>query len=221
MLPNTHCSSYWFARISRYGCSSFAQGGRPSGRPPSLLKVINGLVLRGGQCDDRYGFPLEKAILKGTALSDILVDADACPVKDEIYRVAARYGLRVTLVANTAMYVPQRPQVELVVVNDHFDAADDWIVEHVRAGAIVVTGDIPLAARCLKKGARVLGLKGVMFTEESIGAALATREFLSQMREHGVMGGGPAPFAPKDRSLFLQRLDQLAGACRREMDAGG
>ncbi len=151
-------------------------------------------------------------------MSDILVDADACPVKDEIYRVAQRYALSVTIVANMSMYVPQRPWIELVVVNDHFDAADDWIVEHVAPGAIVITGDIPLAARCLKKGSRVLGLKGVMFTEESIGAALATREFLSQMREHGVMGGGPAPFAPKDRSLFLQRLDQLAGARRRELD---
>ena len=122
----------------------------------------------------------------------IWVDADACPVKNEICRV------------------PGQPGVTLAVVNDHFDAADDHIVAHAEPGDIVVTTDIPLAARCLERQARVLDPKGRVHTEESIGAALANREFLAQMREHGMMEGGPAPFGKKDRSRFLQRLDELA-----------
>ncbi|GMV90400.1 MAG: hypothetical protein AMXMBFR82_01780 [Candidatus Hydrogenedentota bacterium] len=145
----------------------------------------------------------------------IFVDADGCPVKDEVYRVAKRYGLRVVLVANTWMRVPEEDGIELVVVDDGFDAADDWIVEHVRERDIVVTADIPLAARCLKQGAFALGPKGRVFTEASIGDALATREILSHMREHGTMTGGPAPFAKTDRSRFLQRLDDLVHANRR------
>ncbi|MCL4690920.1 MAG: YaiI/YqxD family protein [Candidatus Hydrogenedentes bacterium] len=145
----------------------------------------------------------------------IFVDADGCPVKDEVYRVAKRYGLRVVLVANAWIRVPEEDGIELVVVDDGFDAADDWIVEHVRERDIVVTADIPLAARCLKQGAAALGPKGRVFTEASIGDALATREILSHMREHGTMTGGPAPFAKADRSRFLQRLDELVHANRR------
>lgn len=150
-----------------------------------------------------------------TLNSRIFVDADGCPVKDEVYRVAKRYGLSVTLVANSWMKVPQESWLSLQVVKDGFDAADDWIVEEVRDGDIVITIDIPLAARCLEKGARVLGHKGRIFSEDSIGDALATRELLSQLREMGEITGGPAPFSKKDRSQFLQKLDQIIQALRR------
>ncbi len=113
------------------------------------------------------------------------------------------------------MRIPEQDWIELVVVDDGFDAADDWIAEHVGESDIVVTADIPLAARCLKKGAAVVGPKGRVYTEASIGDALATREILSHMREHGTMTGGPAPFTKADRSRFLQRLDELVHAKRR------
>lgn len=142
-------------------------------------------------------------------MSEIFVDADGCPVKEEVYRVAGRYGLKVTLVANSSMRIPATKWVTLEVVGDGFDEADDWIVDHVGPNDIVISGDIPLAARCLKKGARVLGPKGRVFTEDAIGGALATREFLSQLRDTGVITGGPAPFGPRDRSRFLDRLDAL------------
>jgi len=148
-------------------------------------------------------------------LPSIFVDADGCPVKDEVCRVAKRYSLAVTLVANAWMRVPDGAQVELVVVGQGFDEADDWIVERVAAHDIVVTTDIPLAARCIEKKARVLGPKGNIFTETSIGGALANREFLSQMREHGMMTGGPAPFDNRARSQFLQSLDQVIQASLR------
>ncbi len=147
---------------------------------------------------------------------NVFVDADACPVKQEIYRVAKRYGLKVTLVANSWMRTPQEEWLELVVVDGRFGAADDWIVEHVREDDIVISGDIPLAHRCLAKGARVLGLTGRAFTQENIGEALATREILSHLRDLGTMTGGPAPFEKKDRSRFLQHLDQMVQAVRRK-----
>ncbi len=139
----------------------------------------------------------------------IFVDADGCPVKQEIYRVARRYGARVTLVANTWMRVPEENGFELVIVEGDFDAADDWIVEHVGEGDIVVTGDIPLADRCLKLGARVLGLRGREFTEDSIGEAMAGRELASELRDLGIQTGGPRPFDKRDRSQFLQKLDAM------------
>lgn len=139
----------------------------------------------------------------------ILVDADGCPVKQEVYRVARRYGVPVTLVANTWMRVPEEDGVELVVVKGDFDAADDWIVERVSEGDIVITGDIPLADRCLKLGARVLGLRGREFTEDSIGGAKASRELLSELRDLGLQTGGPTPFDKRDRSRFLQKLDAI------------
>lgn len=144
----------------------------------------------------------------------IYVDADACPVKDEIYKVAKRYGVGVTLVSNSWMRTPDDPNIHLEQVGDGFDEADDWIVEHVNAKEIVITADIPLAAQCVEKGAYVLGPKGRVFTEESIGEALASREVSSQMREHGMMSNGPAPFDPKDRSRFLERLDAAIHACK-------
>ena len=147
---------------------------------------------------------------------NIFVDADACPVKDEIYRVAGRYGIHVTLVANSWMNHLRNNQVELVVVEKEDDSADDWIARNVSEGDIVITGDIPLAARCLDGGARVLGHRGREFTEANVGEALATRHLLTQLREKGAISGGPQPFAKKDRSLFLQKLDELVNALRRE-----
>ncbi len=138
----------------------------------------------------------------------IFIDADGCPVKDEIYRVARRHGLPVRVVANSWMRTPNDRLVEMKVVSGAFDAADDWIVEAVTEMDLVVTADIPLAARCLEKGAKVLGHRGRPFTEDSIGEALASRELMSQLRDMGVVSGGPNPFANKDRSSFLHSLDE-------------
>jgi uncharacterized protein YaiI (UPF0178 family) len=145
----------------------------------------------------------------------IFVDADACPVKDEVYRVAARYDLDVTLVAGSWMRTPESPKVDLKVVGGGIDVADDWIVEHVEAGDIVVTADIPLAGRCLALGATVIGYAGPPFTADNIGAALATRGLLSELRDLGEITGGPPPFERRDRSAFLQRLDESINTIRR------
>jgi hypothetical protein len=152
---------------------------------------------------------------------DVFVDADACPVKDEVYRVAKRHGLTVHVVANSWMRVPADPNVHAVVVKGDFDAADDWIVEHVAADDIVISTDIPLASRCLPKGAFVLRPNGRPFTEDNIGDALASRELLSQLRDLGEVSGGPAPFSPKDRSVFLQRLEEAVQAIRRKARPAG
>jgi len=145
----------------------------------------------------------------------IYVDADACPVKNEVYKVALRYGLDVTLVANSFMRVPNAQNITLVVVDKGLDEADDWIAGRVERDDIVITGDIPLAARCLDKGARALGHKGKPFTPENVGESLATRQILAQLRDQGIMMGGPPPFTPRDRSLFLQQLDQMINAIKR------
>ncbi len=141
-------------------------------------------------------------------MTQIFVDADACPVKQEVYRVAGRHGLKVTLVANSWMRTPLEASIELVVVAGGLDVADDWIADHVEEDDVVVTSDIPLASRCLEKGARALKPTGRLFTEDMIGEALATREILSQLRDVGVVTGGPAPFRKRDRSRFLQSLDE-------------
>lgn len=141
------------------------------------------------------------------------MDGDGCPVKDEVYKVAKRCGVQVKVVANSWMQMPDSDDIELIVVGQGFDEADDWIVDHAADRDIVITADIPLAARCLKNGARAIGPKGRVFTDETIGDALAKREILSSMREHGEMTGGPAPFQQKDRSRFLQRLDDAVRAC--------
>jgi uncharacterized protein YaiI (UPF0178 family) len=147
----------------------------------------------------------------------ILVDADACPVKEEIYRVAGRHKVLVSVVSNAPFRVPTAPLVERVVVSDGFDAADDWIAERADPAAIVVTTDIPLASRCLKAGAQVLGHGGRPFTVNSIGTALAMRELSSQLRDMGeIKGGGPA-FSQKDRTQFLNALEQ---AVQRALRAG-
>ena len=145
----------------------------------------------------------------------IYVDADACPVKDEVYRVAKRYGLAVFVVSNGRIRIPDDPAVEMVVVSGHFDAADAWIAERISGTDVAVTSDIPLASLCLAKGARVLDPKGKVFTPESIGDALANRELMAYLRDTGNITGGPPPFEPRDRSRFLQKLDDLVQALLR------
>lgn len=139
----------------------------------------------------------------------ILVDADACPVKEEVYRVAYRREVPVKVVSNMALRVPEHGLIERVVVTDKFDAADDWIAEAANARTVVVTGDILLADRCLRKGATVIGHNGKPFTPASIGGAIATRAIMADLRSGaGDRLGGPAPFARADRSRFLQALDE-------------
>lgn len=144
----------------------------------------------------------------------LFIDGDGCPVKAEAYKVADRYQLEVTVVANKAMTVPLR--VKMVVVRSgHLDAADDWIAENVQAGDIVITADIPLADRCLKKGARVLGTTGEEFTEDNVCDYLATRELMQTLRQTGEAKGGPKPMDQKDRSRFLGKLDQIIQGLKR------
>ncbi|MEM8998069.1 MAG: YaiI/YqxD family protein [Acidobacteriota bacterium] len=145
-------------------------------------------------------------------MTRIYVDADACPVKDETYKVARRYQLEVVLVANSWMRTPLDPRISLRVVADGMDAADDWIVEAVRAKDIVITADIPLAQRCVAKGAAVIGPKGKAFTEDNIGDAVAVRDLLTELRSGGTRTGGPAPLEKHDRSRFLQALDSAVRA---------
>lgn len=147
---------------------------------------------------------------------EIYVDGDACPVKSEVYRVAQRHGLKVTLVSNSYMRTPREPWLRLVVVDGQADAADDWIASHAEAGDIVISGDIPLAARCLARGSRVLDLRGGSFTEENIGEAVASRELLAHLRDLGSVTGGPPPVGQRERSRFLHRLDETIRAIRRE-----
>ena len=147
---------------------------------------------------------------------EIFIDGDACPVKDETYVVATRYGIRVALVANSRINVPAGFGIEMVVVDKGPDVADDWIAEHVRPADVVVTADIPLAARCMEAGARVLGNTGRVFTEDSIGDRLAVRELKADLRGAGVMSGGPPAISEKDRSRFLSKLDDLVQKGMRE-----
>jgi uncharacterized protein YaiI (UPF0178 family) len=137
----------------------------------------------------------------------VLVDADACPVKDEIYKVALRLEVPVTIVSNSHLRVPQHALIARVVVSDGFDAADDWIAEHADAGTVTITADILLADRCLKAGGTVLSPTGKPFTPGSIGGAIATRAIMADLRAGGDQIGGPAPFTKADRSKFLQALD--------------
>lgn len=150
---------------------------------------------------------------------EIFVDGDACPVKDEIYAVAARLGLAVVVVANQRIHVPRDLGVELVVVSDGPDAADDWIADEIRAGDVVITADLPLAARCLAVGAAALGTNGREFTVDSIGGALATREIKAGLRESGVSTGGPPPLGARDRSRFSNELDRIVQRALRTASA--
>jgi len=152
---------------------------------------------------------------QGYRLLNIFIDADACPVKQDVYRVAARYSLGVILVSNAWMRVPEEEGIVLHVVGDGVDEADDWIVAHVTPHDIVVTADVLLASRCIKAGAYAIGHTGKAFTEDNIGAAVATRNLLAELRGNGEITGGPAPFTQRDRSCFLQKLDQVFQMVRR------
>jgi uncharacterized protein YaiI (UPF0178 family) len=146
---------------------------------------------------------------------DIYIDADACPVKDEIYRVAARYSLRVFVVANGWLRTPESPLVQRITVTEGLDQADDWIVTHAGTGDIVITTDVPLADRCVKGGARVLAPTGRPFTPDSIGTDLATRNLMTTLRDTGQIRGTGRPFTKQDRSRFLEALDTAIQAVRR------
>jgi uncharacterized protein len=145
----------------------------------------------------------------------IFVDADACPVKDEVYRVAARHGVPVTVVANGFINVPRDPLIERVAAGSAPDAADDWIVEHATASDIVITADVPLASRCVKLGATVIAPNGKPFTESAMGMTLAVRNLMHDLRSAGEVTGGPRPFSPRDRSTFLSALDQAIRRLQR------
>ncbi len=155
-------------------------------------------------------------------MQTISIDADACPVKDGVYRVARRYTMTVKVVANASLRVPVDARIELVV-RPGFGSADDWIAEAAGAGDIVISSDIPLAARCLAREACVLGPKGIPFTESDIGSALAMRDLLADLRQGGQAPaglGGPTPMTAKDRSRFLSKLDELVNAARRSYPPG-
>jgi uncharacterized protein YaiI (UPF0178 family) len=149
------------------------------------------------------------------ATSRIYVDADACPVKDEIYRVAIRLRVPVSVVAGNFIRVPQDPLIERIAAGSGMDAADDWIAERARPGDVVVTADIPLASRCVKAGAEVIAPNGKPFTEQSIGMTLAVRNLMTDLRSSGEITGGPKSFSPRDRSTFLSALDQTIRRIQR------
>jgi uncharacterized protein YaiI (UPF0178 family) len=146
---------------------------------------------------------------------EIYIDADACPVKDEVERVATRHQLKTYLVCDGGLRPPQNPLLQLIVVTQGADAADDWIAEHIRPADICVTNDIPLAGRCLKQGAFAIKSNGETYTDDSIGMALATREILQGLRDTGEITGGPRPFSKADRSKFLDRLEVTVQAAKR------
>jgi len=147
---------------------------------------------------------------------DIYVDGDSCPVKTDVIRVATRYDLQVYMVSNQILRAHFDPRVKLIQVGPEFDAADNWIIAHMMAHDIVVTSDIPLAARCLEKGGSVLNPTGKIFTVENIGSALATREFNSYLRESGLIKGSNLPFSQRDRSCFLQSLDKMIQKLKKQ-----
>ena len=152
---------------------------------------------------------------RSTAIGAIYVDADACPVKREIYRVAGRHEMPVHVVSNSPMAIPTDPNIHRVIVESHPDAADDWIAERVGTGDVVVTADIPLASRCVKAGAKVIGSTGRPFTEASIGMALATRNLMEDLRSAGAITGGPKSFSDRDRSTFLSALHEAIVQLKR------
>lgn len=148
-------------------------------------------------------------------MTTLYIDADACPVKDEVYRVAERYALQVFVVSNSWIRVPREPRISLIVVAEGPDVADDWIAERAGAGDVVITADTPLADRALKAGAQAIHPAGRAFTGNNIGGALASRAIGEHLRSVGEVTGGPKPFAPADRSRFLQALDAAVVRARR------
>ena len=151
----------------------------------------------------------------------IYIDGDGCPVKEETYKVAHRYQLKVFIVANKRINIPLQPLLEMVVVAAGADEADNWIAENIQENDICITTDIPLADRCLKKQAKVLGARGDEFTEDMIGDAMATRELMKELREMGQVGGGPPPFNQRDRSQFLGSLDRIIQSVKRDLSRKG
>jgi uncharacterized protein YaiI (UPF0178 family) len=143
-----------------------------------------------------------------TSVITIYIDADACPVKQETYRVAERHGVRVVVVSNSPIAVPREPFIERVVVSAGMDKADDYIAERSQKGVIVITADVPLASRVVKASAVAIAPNGKPFSESSIGMTLATRNLMDELRSQGAITGGPKPFSPKDRSAFLQSIDR-------------
>jgi len=167
----------------------------------------------------RMGSPAESPGMMGAP--HVWIDADGCPVKNETYRVAGRYGLNVTLVADSWLRVPEHERIRLQLVERGSDAADDYIVEHCSAGDVIIAADIPLAARCIEKGAVVVTPRGRRLDADSIGEAVAVRDLGDSMRSGGEMTGGPPPFGKKNRSLFLQRLDATIQRLQRQQRRSG
>jgi len=157
-------------------------------------------------------------MIVGAFMVEIYVDADACPVKAETLRVAARHGLKTYLVSDGGIRPGQDPLVELVVVSQGADAADDWIADRIQKADICITNDIPLAARCLERGALAIKPNGELFTKDGIGMALATRDLMQGLRDSGEITGGPRPFSKADRSKFLNRLETTVRAAKRQGD---
>ncbi len=153
--------------------------------------------------------------LENVKMVEIYIDADACPVKEETVRVATRHRLKTFLVCDGGIRPSQNPLVELVIVSQGADAADDWIADHIQKGDVCVTNDIPLAARCLEKGALAIKPNGERFTENSIGMALANRDLMQSLRETGEITGGPRPFSKSDRSEFLNALETTVQVAKR------
>ena len=186
------------------------------GFPTSL--VVSGLIVGPGE---HRSIPSPLRLECGTTPrmnatpTRIYVDADACPVKDEIYRVAIRHGVPVSVVAGNFIRVPQDPLIERIAAGAGMDAADDWIVERARPGDVVITSDVPLASRCVKAGADVIAPNGKPFSEESIGMTLAVRNLMTDLRSAGEVTGGPRSFSPRDRSAFLSALDQTLRRIQR------
>ena len=184
---------------------------RPRRRFALVLSARRAHLGRPRRCED------PTRVTDDRTFPTIYIDADACPVKDEVYKVADRHGLSTVVVANRFIQVPRIDAVRLVVVAEGPDVADDWIAENAQAHDVVVTADIPLAARALEKGAAAIGTTGKPFTTASIGSALATRELMSHLRETGEITGGPRPFAPSDRSKFLQALEHAVTRSKRAL----
>ena len=182
-------------------------------QPAVLLAISRPIEYHAGDAATAFDRPTDDADVNTTR---IYVDADACPVKDEIYRVAARHGLPVSVVAGNFIRVPQDPLIERIAAGSGMDAADDWIAERAGKGDIVITSDIPLASRCVKAGAEVIAPNGKPFTEQSIGMTLAVRNLMTDLRSSGEVTGGPKSFSPRDRSAFLSALDQTIRRIQRQ-----
>jgi uncharacterized protein YaiI (UPF0178 family) len=196
-----------------------AQGKILSFMASARFSVVFGAIWRGNRAQSGFRLGansyIQRRMLEPATPPRIFIDADACPVKEEIYKVAARLGVAVTVVAAGFIRVPHDPSITRIAAGDKLDAADDWIVEHLAAGDIVVTADIPLADRSHKAGAHVLTPTGRVLDDNSIGMTLATRNLMHDLRSAGETTSGNAPFSPRDRSNFLSALDRIVRRARR------